>query len=268
LNQLGQFDFLFVSQVLRALEQDADLPREAACGPDQFDTRRLGIYGLFATVSPYLDCIVLKIRENQQVIKKSLYLALGVDLQGQKHLLGMWVSENEGAKFWLSVLTDLWSRGVNDILIACVDGLKGFPEAINSEYPDTQVQLCTVYMVGNSMQFVPWKDYKAVTAGLKRIYQAATEQEALRQLDAFEENWDEGYLQISKSWRNNWGNLNTFFGYPPAIRKAIYIHQSHRIVEQCHSKSYTATQDLPNRQISFQSCVPGHHDASKKWSIL
>jgi len=140
----------------------------------------------------YLDCIVVKIRENQQVIKKSLYLALGVDLQGHKDLLGIWVSENEGAKFWLSVLTDLRSRGVNDILIACVDGLKGFPEA------------------------------KAVTADLKRIYQAPTEKEALVQLAAFEESWDDDYPQIAKSWRSNWDNLNTFFEYPPAIRKAIY----------------------------------------------
>ncbi len=117
----------------------------------------------------YLDCIVVKIRENQQVIKKSLYLALGVDLQGQKDLLGIWVSETEGAKFWLSVLTDLRSRGVNDILIACVDGLKGFPEAINSEYPQTQVQLCIVHMVRNSMRFVPWKDYKAVQAACRNL---------------------------------------------------------------------------------------------------
>ena len=155
------------------------------------------------------------------MIKKSLYLALGVDLHGHKDLLGIWGSENEGAKLWLSVLTDLRSRGVNDTLITCVDGLEGFPEAINSEYPETQEQLCIVHMVRNSMRFVPWKDYKPVTADL-RIYQAPTEEEALVQLTAFEVTWDGDYPQISKSWRNNWDNLNTFFGYPPAIRKAIY----------------------------------------------
>ena len=162
----------------------------------------------------YLDCIVVKIRENQQVIKKSLYLALGVDLQGQKDLLGIWVSETEGSKFWLSVLTNLRSRGVNDILIACVDGLKGFPDAINSEYPDTQVQLCIVHMVRNSMRFVPWKDYKAVTADLKQIYQAKTEEEALAKLEEFEESWDDEYPQISKSWRNNWDNLEHVLRLP------------------------------------------------------
>ncbi len=215
----------------------------------------------------YLDCIVLKIRENQQVIKKSLYLALGVDLQGQKDLLGMWVSENEGAKFWLSVLTDLRSRGVNDILIACVDGLKGFPEAINSEFPDTQVQLCIVHMVRNSMRFVPWKDYKAVTAGLKRIYQAATEQEALRQLDAFEENWDEDYPQISKSWRNNWDNLNTFFGYPPAIRKAIYTTNAIESLNSVIRKATRQRKVFPTDRSAFKVVYLAIMNASKKWTM-
>ena len=120
----------------------------------------------------YLDCIVLKIRENQRVIKRSMYVALGVNLEGHKELLGLWLADTEGAKFWLSVLTELRNRGVEDILIACVDGLKGFPEAIASEYPQTQVQLCIVHMVRNSLRFVPWKDYKAVTADLKTIYLA------------------------------------------------------------------------------------------------
>jgi len=134
----------------------------------------------------------------------------------------MWISENEGAKFWLNVLTELQNRGVNDILIACVDGLKGFPEAINSVFPQTQVQLCIVHMVRNSMKYVPWKDYKAVTADLKRIYQSVTEDEALLELDNFSDRWDEKYPQISRSWRAHWANLNTLFKYPQDIRKAIY----------------------------------------------
>jgi putative transposase len=132
----------------------------------------------------YLDCLVVKIRQDKHVINKAIYLALGVNIEGHKELLGMCISEKEGAKFWLSVLTELQNRGVNDILIACVDGLKGFPEAINTVFPQTQVQLCIVHMVRNSMKYVPWKDYKAVTGDLKRIYQSVTE-EALLELDNF-----------------------------------------------------------------------------------
>ena len=134
----------------------------------------------------------------------------------------IWVSKNEGAKFWLSVLTDLQNRGVKHILIACVDGLKGFPEAINATFPSAKVQLCIVHMVRNSLKLVPWKDYKAVVADLKRIYQSITEQEAHLELDRFCENWDEKYPQIGKSWRSNWENLITIFDYPADIRKVIY----------------------------------------------
>ncbi|EMK3682816.1 IS256 family transposase, partial [Vibrio vulnificus] len=133
----------------------------------------------------YLDCIVVKVRQNKQVINKAVYLALGVNLEGQKELLGMWMSETEGAKFWLNVLTELQNRGVKDILITCVDGLKGFPEAINAVFPNTQIQLCIVHMVRNSVKYVPWKDYKAVTTDLKQIYQSATEDEALLALEHF-----------------------------------------------------------------------------------
>lgn len=142
---------------------------------------------------------MLKIRQNKQVTNKAVYLALGVNLEGQKELLGMWLSENEGAKFWLGVLTELQNRGVKDILIACVDGLKGFPDAINTVYPDTHIQLCIVHMVRNSMKFVPWKDYKAIAADLKKIYQSATEDEALLALDQLAERWDDKYPQIRKS---------------------------------------------------------------------
>ena len=143
----------------------------------------------------YLDCIVLKIRQDKQVINKSIYLALGVNMEGHKELLGMWLSENEGAKFWLNVLTELQNRGVKDILIACVDGLKGFPDAINTAFPETQIQLCIVHMVRNSVKYVPWKDYKPVTADLKRIYQATTEDQALLALTEFSEKWDDNTLR-------------------------------------------------------------------------
>ena len=143
-------------------------------------------------------------------------------MEGHKELLGMWISENEGAKFWLSVLTELNQRGVEDILIASLDGLKGFPDAINTVFPQTHIQLCIVHMVRNSLKYVSWKDYKAVTADLKRVYRSATEEEALLELDRFGEAWDSQYPQISKSWRNHWQNLNTLFSYLEDIRRAIY----------------------------------------------
>ena len=133
----------------------------------------------------YLDCIVLKVRQYSRVINKSVFLALGINIEGQKELPGMWLAENEGAKFWLNVLTELKNRGLNDILIACVDGLKGFPDAINTVYPEARIQLCIVHMVRNSLRFVSWKDYKAVTRDLKAIYQAPTEEAGQQALEAF-----------------------------------------------------------------------------------
>ena len=139
----------------------------------------------------YLDCIVVKIRQDGQVINKAIYLALGVTMEGHKDLLGLWISENEGAKFWLNVLTELQNRGVKDILIACVDGLKGFPEAIRAAFPDAQIQLCIVHMVRNSMKYVPWKDYKVIAADLKKIYHSVTEEEALLALENFSDSWEQ-----------------------------------------------------------------------------
>ncbi len=151
-----------------------------------------------------------------------MFLALGINIEGQKELLGMWLAENEGAKFWLNVLTELKNRGLNDILIACVDGLKGFPDAINTVYPKARIQLCIVHMVRNSLRFVSWKDYKAVTRDLKAIYQAPTEEAGQQALEAFAAAWDSRYPQISRSWQANWPNLATFLAYPTDIRKVIY----------------------------------------------
>lgn len=215
----------------------------------------------------YLDCIVLKIRQNQRVINKSLYLALGVNMLGHKELLGLWLAETEGAKFWLSVLTELKSRGVNDILIACVDGLKGFPDAIAAEYPDTRIQLCIVHMVRNSLKLVPWKDYKAVTTDLKSIYQASSEQEAMCQLEQFEQAWAEKYPQIAKSWRNHWPNLITIFDYPPEIRKAIYttnaIESLNSVLRKATRKRKVFPTDQSARKVAFLAI----QQASKKWTM-
>ncbi|MDI1279755.1 IS256 family transposase, partial [Methylobacter sp.] len=161
----------------------------------------------------YLDCIVVKIRQDKRVINKAIHVALGVNIQGHKELLGLWMSENEGAKFWLSVLTELKNRGVKDVFVACVDGLTGFPDAIATVFPKTQVQLCIVHMMRNSLAFVSWKDRKAVAAGLKAIYQSITVTEAEQELEAFALQWNKQYPSISASWRRHWLNLIAFFDY-------------------------------------------------------
>jgi len=215
----------------------------------------------------YLDCIVLKIRDHNRVINKSLYVALGVTMEGQKELLGLWLAENEGAKFWLSVLSELKTRGLQDILIACVDGLKGFPEAIQAEYPQTKVQLCIVHMVRNSLRYVTWKEYRAVTTDLKQIYQSATEAQALQALDAFAVKWDEKYPQISRSWRTHWPNLMTLFDYPPTIRKVIYTTNA---IESLNSVIRKATQRrklFPTNESAMKVAYLAIQDASKKWTM-
>ncbi|EHK4823877.1 IS256 family transposase, partial [Salmonella enterica subsp. enterica serovar Abony] len=215
----------------------------------------------------YMDCIVVKVRQNGSVINKAVFLALGINTEGQKELLGMWLAENEGAKFWLSVLTELKNRGLQDILIACVDGLKGFPDAINSVFPQTHIQLCIIHMVRNSLKYVSWKDYKAVTSGLKTVYQAPTEEAALMALDAFAKVWDDKYPQISKSWRAHWENLNTLFSYPPDIRKAIYttnaIESLNSVIRATIKKRKVFPTDDSVRKVIYLAIK----DASKKWSM-
>ncbi|MEI7066055.1 IS256 family transposase [Dickeya chrysanthemi] len=215
----------------------------------------------------YLDCIVVKVRQNGSVINKSVFLALGINTEGRKELLGMWLAENEGAKFWLNVLTELKNRGLQDILIACVDGLKGFPDAINSVYPQAHIQLCIIHMVRNSLKYVSWKDYKGVTSGLKAVYRAPTEEAALMALEDFAAVWDEKYPQISKSWRTHWENLNTFFGYPPDIRKAIYttnaIESLNSVIRQAIKKRNVFPTDDSVRKVIYLAI----QSASKKWSM-
>ena len=176
------------------------------------------------TVYPivYLDAIHLKMRQSGQVKNQAVYLALGINLEGYKELLGLWIGEHEGAKFWLNVLTELKNRGVQDILIACVDGLTGFPEAIETAYPKAQVQLCIVHMVRNSLKYVSWKHRKAVAADLKTIYSAPNVESAEEALAAFEAKYQDRFPQIARSWRCCWMNIIPFFGYPPEIRKVIY----------------------------------------------
>lgn len=215
----------------------------------------------------YLDCIVVKVRQDKRVINKSVYLALGVNLEGQKELLGLWLSENEGAKFWLSVLTELQNRGVKDILIACVDGLKGFPEAIQTVYPQAKVQLCIVHMVRHSLKFVSWKDYKALTSDLKAIYKSVTEEDALLSLEHFGERWDGLYPQISRSWLQNWEHINTLFDYPEDIRKAIYttnaIESLNSVLRKVTKKRKLFPTDDAVKKVMYLAI----QEASQKWTM-
>lgn len=215
----------------------------------------------------YLECIVVKIRQDKQVINKAVYLALGVNLEGHKELLGMWISENEGAKFWLNVLTELQNRGVRGILIACVDGLKGFPDAITAAFPEAQVQLCIVHMVRNSMKYVPWKDYKAVAADLKQIYRSSTEEAALLELEQFADRWDDKYPQISRSWRSHWENLNTLFNYPEDIRRAIYTTNAIESLNSVIRKAIKKRKLFPTEASAKKVIYLAIMDASKKWTM-
>jgi transposase-like protein len=208
--------------------------------------RLSGLYWVYPIV--YLDCIVVKIRQDKRVINKSVYLALGVNMEGHKELLGLWLA-------------------VRDILIACVDGLKGFPDAINTAYPETHIQLCIVHMVRNSMKFVPWKDYKPVAADLKEIYQSATEEEALLALDQFSRTWDEKYPQISRSWRAHWHNLNTLFNYPEDIRKAIYTTNAIESLNSVIRKAIKKRKLFPTDDSAKKVIYLAIQDASKRWTM-
>jgi len=215
----------------------------------------------------YLDCIVLKIRQDKRVINKAVYLALGINLEGHKELLGLWMAETEGAKFWLSVLTELQNRGLKDIFIAAVDGLTGFPEAINTVYPLTKIQLCIVHMVRNSLKFVSWKDRKAVAADLKKIYSSLTVEEAEQELTAFAEMWDTKFPTISQSWRRHWPNLITLFDYPDDIRKVIYTTNAIESVNSVIRKAVKNRKVFPHDQAAMKVVYLAIDAAAKKWTM-
>jgi len=215
----------------------------------------------------YLDCIVLKIRQDKRVINKAIYLALGINLEGHKELLGLWMAETEGAKFWLSVLTELQTRGLKDIFIAAVDGLTGFPEAINTVYPLTKIQLCIVHMVRNSLKFVSWKDRKAVAADLKKIYSSLTVDEAEQELTAFAEMWDGKFPTISQSWRRHWPNLITLFDYPDDIRKVIYTTNAIESVNSVIRKAVKNRKVFPHDQAAMKVVYLAIDAAAKKWTM-
>jgi putative transposase len=215
----------------------------------------------------YLDALQVKVKDQGRVSNKAIYLAIGVNMQGLKEVLGMWASENEGAKFWLSIITELKTRGVKDIFIACVDGLKGFPEAIETIYPKTQVQLCLVHLVRFSLCYVSFKDRKAVAAGLKAIYRAAGAEEAERQLEEFAAEWDARYPSISKSWRANWARVVPMFGLPDDIRRAVYTTNAIESLNMSLRKVIKTRASFPNDEAAFKLLYLALRNAAKKWTM-
>jgi transposase-like protein len=215
----------------------------------------------------YLDALRVRGREDGKSCMKSVYTALGVNFEGKKEVLGLWISENEGAKFWMGVLTELKNRGVQDILIACMDGLSGFPEAVRAVYPNTRIQLCIVHMIRNSTRFVSYKDLKKVCADLKTIYSASSEASARDALEEFGKMWDAKYPMIYKSWDHHWENLSEFFKYPLEIRKAIYTTNAveslnYQLRKVTKNRSTFCTDDAILKILYLAI-----RNASKKWTM-
>jgi putative transposase len=215
----------------------------------------------------YLDCIHVKVRDTGAVRVKAVYLALGINLDGEKEVLGLWIAQTEGAKFWLQVVTELKNRGVQDIFIACVDGLKGFPEAIETVYPKTAVQLCIVHLVRNSLNYVGWKMRKQIAADLKRIYQSATVAEAEQQLAEFEAQWNGDYPSIAQIWRRNWSRVIPFFDYPPEIRRIIYTTNAIESVNMSLRKITKNRGSFPNDEALSKLFYLALMNISKKWTM-
>lgn len=215
----------------------------------------------------FFDAIRIKIRDEGHVINKAVYLAIGIDMNGRKDVLGIWIEKNEGAKFWLSVFTELKNRGVQDVLIACVDGLKGLPEAIEAVFPLAEIQLCIVHMVRNSTKFVSYKDYKKITTDLKSIYRAATVEQAEEALKDFEEAWDDRYPMISKSWRSNWSNVIPFFAYSAEIRKAIYTTNAIESLNNSLRKVTKTRNSFPSDEAAIKLLYMALRNIMKKWTM-
>jgi putative transposase len=215
----------------------------------------------------YLDAIRVKVRDTGHVLNKAVYLAIGITLDGVKEVLGMWVAENEGAKFWLQIVTELRNRGVQDIFIACVDGLKGFPEAIETVFPQTQVQLCLVHMVRNSLRYVAWKQRKEVAADLKTIYQASTAEQAEMNLTDFEKKWNGSHPSIGQSWRRNWERLTPFFAYSPEIRKVIYTTNAIESLNMSLRKVTKNRGSFPNDDSMLKLLYLALNNIARKWTM-
>ena len=222
-----------------------------------------------ASVYPilYFDAIFVKSRQDGPVKNKAVYLALGVNLEGEKELLGLWMSESEGSAFWLTVFNELNNRGVEDCFIACVDGLKGLPEAIETVFPRAQVQLCIVHKIRNSLKYVPWKERKTVARDLRAIYGAATLADAEAALDRFSECWDDQYPAISPSWRSDWARLTVMFDFPPAIRKVIYTTNAIESLNYSMRKVLKNRGAFPNDESIKKIFYMALNNVAKKWTM-
>lgn len=215
----------------------------------------------------YLDCLVVKVREDKRIINKAVYLALGVNAEGHKELLGMWLSQNEGAKFWLNVLTELKNRGLETVFIFCVDGLTGFPDAIETVYPQAKIQLCIVHKIRQSLKYVSWKERKEIATDLKSIYGANTLDEAEIALASFAEKWDAKYPNISQSWQRDWEQLTPFFSYPHDIRRAIYTTNAIESLNMSLRKVIKNKRVFPSDDAVFKLIYLAIHNIAKKWTM-
>lgn len=214
----------------------------------------------------FMDAIHYHVRSEGQIVKKAVYIAIGIDLDGHKDVLGMWVGENESAKFWATVLNGLRNRGVQDIFIACTDNLTGFSTAINAVFPKTDIQNCIIHQLRNSSKYVSYKDIKKLMADLKAVYAASDEQSALVALDEFEENWGKKYPKIAPSWRENWANLSTYFKFPQEVRRLIYTTNTiegfnRQLRKVTKSKSVFPTDDSLLKMLYLAMM-----DITKKWT--
>lgn len=214
----------------------------------------------------YLDALHVKIRDAGHVQNRAIYVAIGVKLDGDKEVLGLWAGQAEGAKFWLQVVTELKNRGVQDIFIACVDGLKGLPQAIETVFPKAQVQLCIVHLVRNCLNYVSWKERKAVAADLKPIYRAATSEDAWLRLEAFAEKWDGRYPSITQIWRRNWDQVTPFFAYPAEIRKVIYTTNAVESLNMSLRKVIKTRGSFPNEEAALKLLYLALERVAKRWT--
>src|SRR5437016_5738826 len=221
------------------------------------------IYGIM-----YLDALYVKMRHEGRVENRAVYVAIGVDLEGRKEVLGLWTSGNEGAKFWLGVLTELKNRGVRDVLIVCIDGLKGFPQAIESVFPEARIQLCIVHLVRASLNYVNWKERKRVAADLKAIYRASTEAQAEQELREFIAKWGDKYQAIGKLWKNHWDRVIPFFEFPPDVRRVIYTTNAVESLHMSLRKIIKTRGSFPNEEAALKLLYLALRNASAKWDTI
>src|SRR5215467_7715373 len=221
------------------------------------------VYGLL-----FLDALYVKMRHEGRVENRAVYVAIGVDLEGRKDVLGLWTSSNEGAKFWLGVLTELKNRGVKDVLIACIDGLKGFPQAVEAVFPEARVQLCIVHLVRASLNYVSWKERKQVARDLKGIYRAATEREAEQELTEFIAKWGDRYQAIGKLWKDNWNRVIPFFEFPPEVRRVIYTTNAVESLHMSLRKIIKTRGSFPSEEAALKLLYLALRNVSAKWDAL